>query len=147
MKNCVFLLLLMISTSIFSQESEKESGWYLIKAKDATSKYLDITDDYSIEDNLITIKHVKSIQLIASQTRPFKQIQLNFTEEGKQIWEEQTDKFSREKVCFIFENQVVAIVTITVKISSGSVSFSSENPKINTDELYNKLKPIVENQK
>lgn len=147
MKNYFLLLLLMMFTTIFSQVSEKECGWYLVKAIDTTSKYLDIADEYSIENNLITIKYIESIQLIASQTRPFKQIQLNFSEEGKQIWEKQTDKFSREKVCFIFENQVVAIVTVTVKISSGSVSFSSENAKINTEELYNKLKPIVENQK
>ena len=40
-----------------------------------------------------------------------------------------------------------SIVYMTTKINSGRVSFSSENPNFKIEELFEKLKAIVEKQK
>lgn len=147
LKNIISLILLILTSNLFSQEIEKEYGWYHIKPKDSTSKYLDINGEYFIKNSLITIDYVEKITFINSETRPFKQIQFEFTEEGKKLWEEQSDMFKGKFAGFVFDNQVITIVYITTKINSGRVSFSSENPNFKTEELFEKLKTIVEKQK
>ncbi len=147
LKKIILIILLILTSNLFSQEIEKECGWYYIKPKDSTSKYLDINDEYFIENSLITIDHVEKITLIDSETRPFKQIQFEFSENGKKIWEEQSDMFKGKFAGFVFDNQVITIVYITTKINSGRVSFSSENPNFKIEELFEKLKAIVEKQK
>lgn len=136
-------MLLLFITNFFGQEIERESGFYFVKAKDSTSKYLDINDDYSIEDALITIEFVKNIKIINSKTRPYRQIELEFNDEGKQIWEQKTDEFAGEKISFLYDNEVVNIVQITVKITSGKVNITSENPNYSLEELFEKLKILV----
>ena len=146
-KNIISLILLISTFNIFCQEIERENGWYYLKPKDSTAKYLDLNDDFFIENSLITIDYVEKITFINSKTRPFKQIQFDFNEEGKKLWEEQSDIFKGKFVGFVFDNQVITIVFITTKINSGKVSFSSENPNIKTKELFEKLKIIVEKQR
>ena len=142
-KICLFLLL-VFSMTIFGQEKSKEIGWYLVKAKDSTTQYLNFNDDFSIENNLITIDYVKKIKLIKSKTRPFKQIQLEFNDLGSQIWETETSNHTGKQICFIYNNQVITIVGISTKISSGKVSFETENPNYNLEQLFDLLKVIVE---
>lgn len=145
MKNYHILLVFVLLTNfILSQEIDLKSGWYYLKPKDSTSKYIDIKDEYSIENCLITIDYVEKIEFIDSETRPFKQIQFVFNEEGKQLWEKQSDIFKEKMAGFIFENQVITTVLITSKIVSGKVSFPSNNPNYKIEELFEKLKKIVE---
>ena len=91
----------------------------ILKPNQFNFKNLDINDEYFIENSLITIDHVEKITLIYSETPILNKFNLNF-ENGKKIWEEQSDMF-KGKFRFCFDNQVITIVYITK--TSGRVSF------------------------
>lgn len=138
-----FLTLCFFNFNLFSQEVNYDNGWYHVTSKDSTKIWLDINDDVLIEENLITIDYVKKIEIIESETRPFEQIEVEFNDVGKYLWEKQTEKYVNKNICFIYNNQLITIVKIGAIISSGKVCICSNNSNYKLEQLFEELKKLI----
>lgn len=140
------LSMCFFNLNLFSQEVNYNNGWYLVNSKDSTKIWLDINDKLIIDENLITLNCAKNIELIESETRPYKQIEVEFSDEGKLLWEIQTEKYINKNICFIYNNQYITIVKIGAIISSGKVCISSDNSNYNLEQLFEELKNSLKNK-
>ncbi len=138
----IFLIVLFLNCrNIYSQINTPKLGLYIEDNINKSSLKLSyLNEDYLFNPTpIIKISYIKKVKLIKSKTRPYKQIQFEFNEEGTKIWEDVTEKNIGNQVGFIFENELYFIAKITSKIKSGKVSFGSDDKNFDLKTLYKKI--------
>ena len=138
----IFLINLSFIQNTYSQERNLTTGWYAIVNSDNNLKInLKNTETpYFINESpIISIKNFKSSKLINSRTRPYLQIEIQYDEIGSKIWENKTEKLIGKKIGFISNSELLEVVEITSKISSGKVSFGISDSEKSELQIINKF--------